>query len=268
MPKLYYFQAPSFTINPDSNFSPKLGSIFSNLDRLTGPLNQYENVYIPIDTTNQSASSNFSEINADGFAGAVGLNASVAQGLAGTADVVYAFARDKKNVYQCELLETTEFEPTYDFIKDSITASQRVQTTLNNALPGRKRIYMITGLKIATGFSTSTAKETQHSSTLNVGVDATAIGIPAQAGPTFELATANARTVSQGRSLNKIVFAYRVVRIRVKRDGEAKWKHKSGGKYAEDDEDSEEEDDLWDVEPLEEEHVNDEFPDAVAVQMK
>lgn len=271
MPKLYYFQAPTFTINPESDIAPKLGSIFSNLDRLTGPLNQSENAYIPVNLTNQSASTDFRETVSKGVEGAVGLNANIAQGIAGTADVMYAFARDKKNVYRCELLETMEFEPTKEFIVDSITASQRVQKTLNNALPGMKRVYMITGLKIATGFSTSTSKETQHGPMLKVGVDATAFGIPAEAGPEVEFATTNARTISQGPSVNKIVFAYRVVRIRQKRDGQPKWGYKSGGKYGMDEEDSddeEEEEDAWDVEPLDEGDVGKDFPDAVAVKVE
>ncbi|KAF1941677.1 hypothetical protein EJ02DRAFT_503317 [Clathrospora elynae] len=252
MPKLYYFQAPTFTINLKSATSPKLGSIFSS---------------IPTDLTNQSASTNFSETRAKGFTESVGLNATVAQGIAGTAEVVYAFSRDKKNAYYCELLETLEFEPTREFVKDSIVASQHVQTTLSNALPGRKRVYMITGPKIATGFSTTTTKETQHGPTLKVGVDATAFGVPAEASPEVELGTTNARTVSEGRSLNKIVFAYRVVRIRVKRDGEAKWKHKDGGKYAADDEDSEEDEEPWELDPLDEKEVEKDFPQSVLVEI-
>ncbi|KAH7397167.1 hypothetical protein BKA66DRAFT_235531 [Pyrenochaeta sp. MPI-SDFR-AT-0127] len=268
MPKLYYFQAPTFTINPESDIAPKLGSIFSSLDRLTGPLNQFENVYIPTNLTNQSASADFSETVEKGLEGAVGVNANVAQGMAGSADVVYAFARDKKNTYRCELLETVEFEPTKEFIADSITASQRVQNTLDNALPGMKRVYMVTGLKLATGFSTSTSKETQHGPMLKVGVDATAFGIPVEAGPEVELATTDGRTVSQGRSVNKIVFAYRVVRIRLRRDGEAKWKYKSGGKYSAQEEDSDDEEVPWDIEPLDEGDVVKDFPDAIIVKVE
>jgi hypothetical protein len=36
-------------------------------------------------------------------------------------------------------------------------------------------------------------------------------------------------TVSHGCSINKIVFAYRVVRIKQKGDGEAKYEYKGGG---------------------------------------
>ena len=106
---------------------------------------------------------------------------------------------------------------------------------------------------------------------LTVGVDATAFGAPVEVGPALELETANKRTVSQGRSLNKIVFAYRVVKIKRKRDGQAKYKYKSGGKYGVDDEsdDSEDEDEdgPWDLELLDEEERSSEFPDSVPVSL-
>jgi hypothetical protein len=267
MPKLYYFQAPNFTINPDSHTAPALGSIFYSLDHLTAPLNQQNIPYIPPELTNQSASENFDESVDRGFAGSVGINATIAQGIAGTATAVYAFAKDKKNVYRCEELETVEFEPNQQFINDSITASKNVQDTISNALIGQKRVYMITGLKIATGFSTSTSKGTQHGPVLNIGVDATAFGVPEEAGPQMELSTNSARTVSQGRTLNKIVFAYRVVKIRLKRDGQAKWKHLDGGKYSVEDDDSDEEDEPYALETLDEADVQKEFPEATAVEL-
>ncbi|KAF2689751.1 hypothetical protein K458DRAFT_414001 [Lentithecium fluviatile CBS 122367] len=271
MPKLYYFQAPTFTINPDSDTAPKLGSIFSTLDRLTGPLNQFDYVSVPTSLTNQSASTDFKETVENGHMGSVGLNANIAQGIAGSADIVYAFARDKKYVYACDHLETLEFEPNQQFIADCITASMPVQTFMENSLLGRKRVYMVTGLKIATGFRTSMAKEMQHGPSLRVGVDAMAFGapVPLEAGPEVEFEASKASRIEQGRSENRVIFAYRVVRIRLKRDGTAKYKWKSGGKYSVDDDDSDEEDgELWDIEPLDEDERLKEFPDSVKVDVE
>ncbi|KAF8867426.1 hypothetical protein BDZ45DRAFT_667371 [Acephala macrosclerotiorum] len=267
MPKLYYFQAPNFDINPEADTAPKLGSIFSSLDRLTGPLNQFDYVSVPTNLMNQSASADFNETVDKSFKGSTDLNANFAQGIIGSADLVYAFTRDKKNVYHCELLETVEFEPSKEFVSDCILASQRVQNFLENSLVGRKRVYMITGLKIATGFSKSTSKETQHNPKLKIAVNTTTMGVPVEAGPELGLAIANARTVSHGRSTNKIVFAYRVIRIKQKRDGEAKYNYKSGGKYATSD-DSDEEEEPWDVEPLDEEDRLKDFPHSVIVEMR
>lgn len=268
MGKLYYFQAPSLTINPESETAPKLGSIFSTLEMLTAPLNQYEYVNVPENLKNQSASEDFDETVEGNLKASLGINANAAQGLAGSGDLVYAFARDKKNVYHCTLLETIEFEPNPQFVDECILASQRVQSFLENSIVGRKRVYMVTGLKLATGFSQSSTSETQHNPKLKFAVDGTAVGAPGvQAGPDLDLTVTGKRAVGHGRTVNKIVFAYRVIRIKKKWDGEAQYKYKSGGKYNVDDEDSDEEDG-WDLEPLDEEDISKDFPDSVKVDME
>jgi hypothetical protein len=236
-----------------------------SLDHLTAPLNQHETLYTPTDTTNQSTSMQFNGTLTEGITRTIGLNA---RGLGNSTDAIYAYSRSKGTTYHCELLETLEFEPTKEFIMDSITASTRVQNTHSKALPGRKRVYMITGLKIATGFSTSTFRHAHHGPTLKVGVvQAAALGGPVSVGPEGELAATESRVCSQGRSINRIVFAYRVVRIKRKRDGEARWKYMDGGKYGMDDEDSEEEDDVLEVEALDEDDVGSDFPESVVVEM-
>jgi hypothetical protein len=268
MGKLYYFQAPSLDINPDSSIAPKLGSIFSTLDTLTAPLNQDEYVTIPSNLTNQSANADFSETVQRNLETTAGLNANVAQGIAGSADLVYSLARDKKNVYQCELLETFEFAPNKEFVSECIIASQRVQAFLDNSLVGRKRVYMVTGLKIASGFTKSSANETRHNPKLKVTASGAAVAIPGEAGLELGMTLANSRAVGHGRTANKIVFAYRVIRIKVKRDGEAKYKYKSGGRYAEDDDSDEDDEDRWDLESLNEEDRLKDFPDSVGVEIE
>jgi len=268
MGKLYYFQAPTFSINAEGETAPKLGSIFYSLNRLTGPLNQSESVVVPANLKNSTSITSYNEMVNKGLMVAAGLSTNLVQGLAGSADIMYGFAKGKKEIYTCKTLETSEFEPTEQFIADSIAASSSVRATLRNALPGRKRVYMITGLKIATGLTTSTSKTTLHGPILRAGVDATALGVPASAGPEIEFATTSTHTVSQGRSENKVVFAYRVVRITQKRDGEARWRYMSGGKYSVDDDDSEDEEvaGSFDIEPLEEDDVAADFPDSVRFQ--
>ncbi|EHK47246.1 uncharacterized protein TrAtP1_010097 [Trichoderma atroviride] len=268
MGKLYYFQAPNFDINPDSDVAPRLGSIFSNLEMLKAPLNQQELITIPKNLMNQSVTADFNENDIRGFQTQADLNANGIQGIGfgGSTDLIYAFARDKKNVYHCELLETLEFEPNQDFVTESIRASWRVQSFLENSLVGRKRVYMITGLKIASGFSKST-NENHHSAKLRVAAKATVLG-----GLGLNINASSARTVSQGRTLNRIVFAYRAIRIKLKRDGEARYRYRSGGKYGiEDDDDDDgdgDDEDGWDLQPLEEEDRLKDFPDSVEIDIE
>ncbi|KAJ3549801.1 hypothetical protein NM208_g303 [Fusarium decemcellulare] len=267
MGKLYYFQAPNLDINPESATAPRLGSIFGTLDTLAAPLNQFDHLSIPDNSSNASTSTKFYETAGRNLNVTTGINANALEGVAGSAAVVYAFARDKQNVYQCELLETKEFEPTKEYVAQCILASQRVQTFLQHSLFGRKHVYMVTGLKIATSFSKSSTNSMQHNPRLEIGIGATALNIPAQAGVQLDVAVGTDRKVAQGPTLNKIVFAYRVVRIKVKHDGEPRYKYKSGGKYGTDDgSDEDEEEDKWDLQLLEENQRLEEFPDLVKIK--
>jgi hypothetical protein len=267
MPKLYYLQAPSLAINPDSDVAPRLGSIFYSLERLIAPLNQSERLAVPNELKNQSAMTKFCDVSRNGVTGSIGLNTSLFQGLAGSGEVLYGFAKHKISAHSCDLLETKEFEPDSQFIRDSIKASQRVQNAFEHALPGRKRVYMVTGIKIATGLRTTTSKKSQHGPVLSIGFDATALGIPAAAGPQVEFATAAQRTTSHEPSMNRVVFAYRVIRIRQRGDGEVKWAYKAGGKYSLDDADSDDEEDAWNIEILDKDHVSEDFPDALPIEV-
>ncbi|KAL0936355.1 uncharacterized protein CTRU02_208570 [Colletotrichum truncatum] len=271
MGKLYYFQAPNFDINPESETAPKLGSIFSTVDQLTAPLNQNEQLTIPLGLQNQSSITNFTETLDQSFQTEVGFKAITSQSIPFSAELIYAFANNKADAYRCDLLETFEFEPDQKFVSESIAASRRVQNFLENSLFGRKRVYMITGLKIASGFGRSSTKETRHSPSLKVGPSGKALGLPVEASPGLGLAVGRARTVDHGQSVNRIVFAYRVIRIKVKRDGEPTYKHRSGGKYgAEESSDDSDEDDegKWVLERLEVENLPQEFPNSVRVDIQ
>lgn len=271
MGKLYYFQAPNFDINPDSPTAPRLGSIFSELNHLKAPLNQDNHLSIPENLLNNNTVSDFSETRTQNVNADIGVNATAGQCVTGSADLVYAFARDKQNIYRCETLETLEFEPDNAFVSDSITASNRVQTFISNSLFGRKRVYMITGLKLASGFSTSSTKATQHGPSLKVALNLAALGVPAEAGPEVDVSVGSARAVEQGRALNRIVFAYRVIRIKDRWDGEPRFRYESGGKYAEDkdsDDSDEDGEGKWILEPLSDDTLSEEFPDSVKIEIQ
>jgi hypothetical protein len=68
-------------------------------------------------------------------------------------------------------------------VTECILASQRVQDFLEDSLVGRKRVYMITRLKITSGSSTSSTGETRHHPKLKVVVSGTAICFPGEVSP-------------------------------------------------------------------------------------
>ncbi|PNP50356.1 hypothetical protein THARTR1_08960 [Trichoderma harzianum] len=209
---------------------------------------------------NHNLSTDFHESESQSFTAKANLGSSIIPGIQGPADLVYAFARDNNDIYNCELLETLEFEPNQEFVTECILASQRVQSFLENSLIGRRRVYMITGLKIAFGLTKSSAKGNHHNPKLRVAAEPTTIG-----GLGLDIAATNSRTVSCGRTLNKIVFAYRAIRIKLKWDGQVRYKYKSGGKYSVEDTSDDEEEDGWQLEPLDEEDRLKDFPDSVKI---
>ncbi|KAI9147009.1 Major intracellular serine protease [Paramyrothecium foliicola] len=284
MGRLYYFEAPNFSINPSSDIAPRLGSIFSDLETLTGPLNQHDHLSIPSNLINNSADLGFNEMRGQGLEGAMGLTAEVAQGIGGSGSFIYSFARDRNVVYNCERLETLEFKPDDAFASECILASQNVQSFLANSFVGRKRVYMVTGLKIATGFSRTVTAEKSHGPSLRIMADFTPMGAPVQAGPEVGLEFANSRIIGHEKTLNKIVFAYQVICIKQKRDGRVKSRRKAGGKYSTDKDDSDDDDDDdeedgkeqtggrrtksdWELELLYDRNIQDELPGAVVIDV-
>ncbi|OAQ75081.1 hypothetical protein VFPFJ_10919 [Purpureocillium lilacinum] len=135
---------------------------------------------------------------------------------------------------------------------------------------------MVTGLKIATGFSSSSTREMQSNPKLKIGVDATPAGMFVQGGPKLDVTVAGKGTLGLGRSANKIIFAYRVIRIKMKWDGEAQYKSRPGGKYGMNDSDENSDDDewgsrkkdLWDLELLDNKDIAKEFPSAVKIDIE
>ncbi|KAL8390796.1 hypothetical protein RB595_009728 [Gaeumannomyces hyphopodioides] len=231
----------------DSPTAPRLGSIFSSLRRLTGPLNQDEVLSVPTNLVNSSGTVNFQDTAGKSVKGRVGIFTSFVQGLSGNGDLIYAFTSDKYNTYRCEALETLEFEPDEQFVKDSITASLRVQDFLgnSNSFFGGRRVYMITGLKIATGFAMSSTDSAGHGPQLKVAVD-----VPVTGGPELNLTLGASRDISYGPASSRIVFAYRAIKISPKGDGEVRYKDLSGGTYGVGDDGVDSEGPFWVMEPV------------------
>ncbi|KAJ0313282.1 hypothetical protein COL516b_000214 [Colletotrichum fioriniae] len=228
----YYFHAPNFDSNPESDSAPQLGSILANFNDFDPILNKNNVQYIPESSQNMSACHNFTDTDNRATEAGVGLSATAAEGLLGAADVIYSFLSNKKVVYECETLTTTEFSPDTDFIHDSIMASLNVQEFIDSSVFGNKKVYMVTGLKIATGFSSSTKTGTQHRPCLKISGSGAALGVPVEGGPSINFAISRDRITGIGKTANKIIFAYKVVCIKMKSDGEIDYSYKRGGKYS------------------------------------
>ncbi|KAK8924351.1 hypothetical protein VCV18_004770 [Metarhizium anisopliae] len=151
----YYLRAPTFDIKPESPTAARLGSIFASLGELTNPLNQHDVIDIPPSSINTSCVPDFHLVVKKGISVSAGIVGTLSPPPVST-EVVYTFAKDKTTTYTCAAMETYEFEASEQYITDSITASLPVQDFISDCFFGNNKVYMITGLKIAEGFSMST----------------------------------------------------------------------------------------------------------------
>ncbi|KLU85491.1 hypothetical protein MAPG_04514 [Magnaporthiopsis poae ATCC 64411] len=232
MPKFYYDMPPA---------APRLGSIYRDIGSLglQAPLNMRDRLDIPPELSNRSGMSGFGATRDSGLGGSVGVAAEVPGLVSG--DLVYTFAKTGNVSYSCTLLETDEFIPTAEYIEASIKASETTSNYLEGAMFGRRRVFMITGLKIATEFSIETSSQAKHGPRLKIVAATPATG-PVAIGPVLDAEGSRGSTM-KGKTLNKIIFAYRAIKIRMKGDGEAKWKHLRSGKYGLGDDDDDDDDD-------------------------
>ena len=264
MSPFFYHRAPNFSIDPDSPIAPKLGSIFPNLEKLTSPLNQHDSISIPGDLINANEADDFHDTVGRKITANIGVHTELAQGLPLSGNIIFSSSKDKNCVYKCSNLKTTEFDPIEEYILRCIHASQRVQNYVQDCFRGRKKIYMITGLKTATNFSMTLTKNMEQGPTLNITADGTAHGIPVSGGPQMDFAAGTSRDLASGKS-PQIVFAYRAIKIRPRRDGTVGYKDIKGGQYSLDKD--EDEDEGWTIEGLDADDLAEEPSEAVKVEV-
>ncbi|KAH0592899.1 hypothetical protein MHUMG1_09352 [Metarhizium humberi] len=263
----YYFRAPAFDINPESPTAARLGSIFASLGELTNPLNQHDVIAIPQSSINTSCVPNFQEVVRKGFSVSAGIVGTLSLPLV-SSEVLYTFAKDKTTTYTCAAMETYEFEASEQYVTDSITASLRVQDFITACFIGNNKVYMITGLKIAEGFSMSTTDAGSHGSACKVGLDALPMGAPSLIGPRLMLQRRVDRDVSHGPSPSKVIFAYRAIEIAPKRNGKLRYKPRyvpCANREHEDEDEDEDEEAGWELEPVEEKQMLEMYPGALTV---
>ncbi|KUJ09274.1 uncharacterized protein LY89DRAFT_676086 [Mollisia scopiformis] len=217
--KKTYFLSPNWDILPDT--SVRLGSIIAHSTKPTRPLNggsQLPPSPAPTTATVQDWHLERSKL----IEAKVGVWLSFLQfsGIGG--DVGYNRDRKDEEVYKCKRLETEHFQPNKKYIFDSLGDSE-VKAYIEEGL-WKKPVYMITGVKIARGFSVTTEKKKSNGGEGKAGVDTTSIGIPVQVGPEVKVVYTKKEKMTFKKSTD-CVFAYRLIKIQSKK----------GDKFSEDD---------------------------------
>lgn len=130
-------------------------------------------------------------------------------------------------------------------MSQSLTASG-VQDYLDACRFYSKKVFMVTGLKIAKDLQVSHNTSNERGGTLHVGVDATPMGIPASVGLGGSITPASSRSITY-EIPSLVVFALRVLRITPK--GKVKTVT-AGTLYFDDDGDSPALKTEWDMEEI------------------
>ncbi|KAF2463703.1 uncharacterized protein BDR25DRAFT_205558, partial [Lindgomyces ingoldianus] len=115
---------------------------------------------------------------------------------------------------------TMSFVPSQAFIEKSVQAEQVRHYIIENRW--REKIYMITGVMIASGATTFRESLEERGLFISVGVDATAwTGVPISLGPEAKWKK-NEVVGRRSEQQDDFVFAFRVREIRVRRKGGVK----------------------------------------------
>lgn len=255
IPKPTYFLAPNCDFQPDGLIA--LGSIIINPKTPQKSLNHRNNqrVTVPANELQESYKDNWEDTITSLRNNKITIWASFLQMIVGLgADVSVGLKQGREDLYKFRRLETKYFEPDAAYIEESLK-SEGVKGYIA-ATEYKKPLYMITGVKIARGAHVTSKTTKAHQEMLKVGVDMTALtAVPVSGGPKMETSRTNERQVKFDGS-SDYVFAYRVSKIRLRKDGKVKAQEdfNKGALFGVDEGDSGRVEDLaagdWDVEEL------------------
>jgi hypothetical protein len=126
---------------------------------------------------------------------------------------------DSSEIYKCDTLEANPFQPDKAYIFESLQNPFVKSYIVDNG--HRKPVYMITGVKIARGFTVTTKSGKTQGGDVKLGISTASLGTPVQVGPSFKISTGSSEDVSfeAGVGSTDCVFAYQLIKIRSKRNG-------------------------------------------------
>ena len=220
--KKCYFLAPTRNYVPDKRI--RMGNIIANPSVPDEPLNESPFTPSP-DTIDIHSESGWSTTYSKQNETKLSFLASFLQlilGLGGKADAGYETSVTQ--TLNCEKVVTSEFNPSLSFVdhcvKDEAVSNYlkaRKQFYLYGNNP--KKVYMITGLKIAHGASQVFEAGLKRNIHLHLTVDGTTAGLPASGGPEFNVT----RNESQGedfKASDAFVLGYRLREIELRAKGD------------------------------------------------
>jgi hypothetical protein len=143
-------------------------------------------------------------------------------GIGGDVDITTDSSRAE--VYDVEQMVTLEFTPSKAYLEQAIQDSG-----VQIALARKKKVYMITGLKLAYGATKALQRMNKRGIHAQIGIDTSVLGAPVTVGPKGHVTSAITETLSSGRS--DFVFGFRVRLLANEKGQVATKKHDRGAKY-------------------------------------
>lgn len=225
-----------------------LGQIITQLkkpwEKLTGPPS---NPPLDIHTAYKT---DFQRESTKGVSGSLGLFANFAAVLTGNAstEARATSSQQASTICKCSKLETQFFEPTIEYANTVVKIPAVKHFLDKNMFTGRS-VYVITGIKVARGASITKIRRNGLAIDASAGIST---GAQTSIGPSVSVEKMSMETESFGDS-SDFVYAYRLRKISVNRQGKASSREVTGGELhgydgSDSDEESEEEEEPGEIE--------------------
>jgi hypothetical protein len=153
-----------------------------------------------------------------------GMFTSFLQALGIGGDVDITTDRSRTEVYDVERMVTLEFTPSKAYLELAI-----LDSGVQIALARKRKVYMITGLKLAYGATKALQRMNKRGINAQIGIDASLLGAPVTVGPKGHVTSATTETLSSGRS--DFVFGFKVRLLTNEKGQVATKNHDRGAKY-------------------------------------
>jgi hypothetical protein len=123
---------------------------------------------------------------------------------------------ENKSSWTCKILHTYWFVPTQEFVEQSVKDPKVREFFIENNFS--EKLYMVTGLKIARGASSTSSFMKKRGFNAHVELDGTNWGVPGSIGPGVKMNN-NEKVVENFDNADDFVFAFRLREIKVTEKG-------------------------------------------------
>jgi hypothetical protein len=228
-PRLCYFLTPTRTCPPEGHIC--LGSIIASPSLVDEPISTRPPPPLDPDSVTTHTERQWKRtVTTAANSGQVGIWTSFLQVFVGASiDAGVAWRNDASQSYSAKSMKWSEFRPSLQYIKTAVADEDVDEFVRANKF--REKIYMVTGIMVASGASGVIHSMRERGIYAHAGVDGTLFGggtAPFALGPEGEYNWGGKESTSFKDS-DDFVFAFRLRQIKVKKSGQITSKAKVEG---------------------------------------